>query len=188
MKNRSDVGQIEFNALLDFFSPDREEAGIRYEQIRGRLIRYFEFKGCSDAPQLADTTLNRVAAKLHTYDHEKGSTIESFIHGFAWNIVKEAWRGNGREQPLNGNEIHTDASGSEPLDLLSLRSCLEKLHPDERRLILMYHRVPEGREKAAVRQKLCDELNLTSAAVYTKVSRIKAKLRVCIEEHKKVSL
>lgn len=182
MKNGSDLGQSQFDALLSLLSDNRDEAGTRYESIRRGLIRYFDSKGLGDPGQLADTTFTRVAAKADTFDPQKNGNIESFIFGFASYIVKEAWRASTREQPLNGNELFESAAAEpEPEQLLALRACLDALSPEDKRLILEYHRVPDGREKAIARQKICEALNLTQSAFYTKISRIKDRLRRCIQ-------
>ena len=48
-----------FDTLLDWLDPDRERAGHRYETIRLRLIKIFTSRGCPEAEELADETINR---------------------------------------------------------------------------------------------------------------------------------
>lgn len=59
-----DLTPDRFDGLLAWLDPDRERAGVRYEEIRAELIRRFRQKGCRDPESLADDTVNRVAAKL----------------------------------------------------------------------------------------------------------------------------
>src|SRR5215216_2251273 len=54
----------EFDDLLSWLDPNRERAGSRYEEIRAGLIKRFRWRGCSDAEDLADKTINRVVKKL----------------------------------------------------------------------------------------------------------------------------
>src|SRR5215216_208156 len=54
----------EFDDLLSWLDPDRERAGIRYEEIRDDLIKKFRLCWCSAAEDLADETINRVVKKL----------------------------------------------------------------------------------------------------------------------------
>lgn len=184
MKDRADLGQLEFNALLNQLSADRQEAGTRYERIRRGLLIYFSNKGCADPAELTDTTLDRVAARLDAFDGEK-SRIESFIYGFARNIVMESKRSANRHLPLNGNEAFEDSSNhDETFDMSCLKTCLSKLDAGDREMILKYHTVTDGKKKADARQKMIDELNVTPAAFYTKISRIKVRLRKCLEECK----
>ena len=67
MKKHSEITQKDFEGLLDWLAPDREEAGKKYEEIRDGLIRFFRFKGCNDPEFLADETINRVASKILTF-------------------------------------------------------------------------------------------------------------------------
>src|SRR5689334_18556794 len=57
------LSQEAFDALLDWLDSDREQAGIKYEDIRGRLVMMFAARGCVDAEDLADETINRVTQR-----------------------------------------------------------------------------------------------------------------------------
>src|SRR5262245_15146027 len=54
----------QFEALLKRLGPDREAAGIRYEELRHRLLTVFEYRRCHDPEKLADQTLDIVARRL----------------------------------------------------------------------------------------------------------------------------
>src|SRR5262245_51931924 len=54
----------QFEALIQRLGPDRESAGIRYEELRHRLVTVFEYRRCHDPERLADTTLDIVARRL----------------------------------------------------------------------------------------------------------------------------
>jgi hypothetical protein len=41
-----------------------EIAGQKYEQIRRKLVRFFEWRACSGADELADATIDRVIRGL----------------------------------------------------------------------------------------------------------------------------
>ena len=58
------LSQEDFDALLAWLDPEREQAGLKYEQIRGSLIKIFTGRGCTDPEELADETINRVTAKI----------------------------------------------------------------------------------------------------------------------------
>lgn len=53
-----------FDHLLTWLSPDREQPGERYEEIRRRLIKSFAHYGCWEAEDLADETLRRVEFRV----------------------------------------------------------------------------------------------------------------------------
>src|ERR1043166_3680616 len=64
MKKEWVLTQEAFDALLDWLDADREVAARKYETIRLRLVKIFVCRGCADAEDLADETINRVVAKL----------------------------------------------------------------------------------------------------------------------------
>ena len=53
-----------FDALLEWLDPNRDIAAQKYETIRTRLIKIFSCRGCLEAEDLADETINRVTNKL----------------------------------------------------------------------------------------------------------------------------
>ena len=53
-----------FARLLAALDPDRERAGLRYENIRRKLIEFFEARGSNSPADNADETINRVARRL----------------------------------------------------------------------------------------------------------------------------
>ena len=61
MKKNWVLSQKAFDDLLDWLASNREQAGHKYEAIRRRLITIFTGRGCCDAEDLADETMNRVA-------------------------------------------------------------------------------------------------------------------------------
>ena len=64
MKKEWVLTQEAFDALLGWLDADREVAARKYETIRLRLVKIFVCRGCADAEDLADETINRVVAKL----------------------------------------------------------------------------------------------------------------------------
>ena len=89
MRKESTINEDDFNNLLKWLSPDKEEAGEQYEKIRDGLISFFRFHRCNDPLALADETINRVTHKVSTFTiNEKIKTI-SFFYGFAKKILLE---------------------------------------------------------------------------------------------------
>ena len=68
-----------------------------FNSIREGLIRFFRFKGCSDAQTLADETINRVAEKIPTFDESKDVKKLTIFYGFASNIFHEYLRTKKRQ-------------------------------------------------------------------------------------------
>src|SRR5205085_4069807 len=59
-----ELKQNEFDQLLGWLDPDRERAGQLYEKIRWRLIAILASRGCGQAEELADETIDRVARRV----------------------------------------------------------------------------------------------------------------------------
>ena len=57
------LSQEAFDALLKWLDSDREQAAMKYEEIRKRLLRSLP-DDCVEAEDLADETINRVVSKL----------------------------------------------------------------------------------------------------------------------------
>lgn len=185
MKYIYELGKKEFDALLRFFSDDREEAGERYENIRRGLIRFFEFKGCSDALSLADETINRVAAKIEGFDSSRETKPESYFYGFAANILREYKRSAVKETALEDTHYteigHPGANGDKETELACLDKCLEKLRDGDKKLIAEYYAY-ERQEKLVHRQEMAERIGCEPGALYTRVFRIKKALRNCVEK------
>ena len=184
MKNSYELRQEQFDALLSLFSGDRDEAGEKYEQIRRGLVRFFHFKGCADPQRLADETINRVALKAGEFDHSKNIKPVSYFYGFASNILLEYKRTSRKEVGLEDTQYRaaeTDAEdAADDAKNDCLQKCLEQLPADEKELIVKYY-AREGRAKIELRKEMCERLNYTATALYTKIFRLKGILKVCIE-------
>ena len=61
---KTPLSQELFDRLLAALSADRAAAGVLYEQLRGRLVRFFHWEGCVHAEDLADEVLNRAAVRI----------------------------------------------------------------------------------------------------------------------------
>ncbi len=176
-----------FDALLLWFSPNREEAGAKYEEIRNGLIRFFSFKGCSDAEVLADETINRVAKKFDQLDTNNKNKHITFFYGFASNIYREyLHKLNKREVQFEPN-IHSNTEIIyQPDEIVEekhhcLQKCLLKLSEIDRVLMIQYF----SKEKSAKiehRRKLAEHLHLNQGAMHVKIYRLKDILRGCVEK------
>ena len=184
MKNSYELGQKEFDGLLGLFSANRDEAGEKYEQVRSGLVRFFQFKGCSDPQSLTDETINRVASKLDAFDPTRNIRPISYFYGFAANILLEYRRRAAKESEFTEGKL-TDRGTAlvEDMDAAArtcLDECLESLPGDEKELVIEYYS-RDRQERIELRQRICDRLQCTASALYTRVFRIKSTLKDCIE-------
>lgn len=184
MVKHDELTAKDFDAMLALFSLDREEAGEKYEQMRSGLERYFHFKGCADSRALADETINRVAAKIDTFDPSRNIRPASYFYGFASNVLMEYRRNASRELSLSENQCSAGITVTEERAVEAesdcLQKCLEKLSAPEKEMIVDYYKA-EGYQRNEMRRQMYESLECTAAALYTKIFRIKATLRGCIE-------
>src|SRR5437667_10294044 len=89
MKNKWILTPDAFNRLLAWLSPEREEAGRKYEEIRKKLVLFFTKRAHREPEDLTDDTLNRIARKLQSGELKySGDPIRDVI-GFARHVSQE---------------------------------------------------------------------------------------------------
>src|SRR5215470_16746283 len=86
-----------FDKLLRWLDPDRDEAGRKYEDIRRRLIRFFNCRGCYIPEELTDKTINRVIKILETKSEGHTDDPIRLFFGVARRVYLE-WI---HQKPLN---------------------------------------------------------------------------------------
>jgi len=174
-----------FERLLDQLHADRDAAGRIYEELRRRLVRFFEGRRCAFPDDQADETLNRVARKL-----DAGETIQdvtTYVIGVARMVVKEVARTASRETAVQAASrvpghvsAHEDTATVESARLLDcLHTCLEKLAPPDRDLIVQYYQNDKG-AKINSRKDLATRLGVEMNALRLRAFRIRAALERCV--------
>jgi DNA-directed RNA polymerase specialized sigma24 family protein len=170
-----------FDALLASLDPDRDRAAEKYETIRRKLIRLFEWRGCEFPEDLADETINRVARRMAEGVEVRSADPFGYFCGVAHLVYKEVWRRAAREQKaLDSGDWRPSPPDEEPDDrrLACLRKCLEQFPADQRHLLLQYH---QGEDNIRTRRELCQELGIPINALRIRVHRVRRKLEDCIE-------
>jgi DNA-directed RNA polymerase specialized sigma24 family protein len=177
MKHDWFLSQEAFDALLDWLDPDREQAGIKYEEIRRRLIKIFTGRGCVDAEDLADETINRVTSRLSEIKKEFTGDRARYFFGVANKVYMEHMR---RKQPQPPPPSTTDSHQVE-LEYRCLEQCIESLSEENRYLLLKYYGA-EGSSKVDQRKQLAEELGLAPNALRIRAYRIRVGLQECVEK------
>lgn len=180
-----------FEELLAALDADRTSAAEKYERIRHRLTKLFEWRGCLNADELTDRTFDRVARRL-----SEGATVTTadaylFFHGVALNVLREHWRSPTR----SADAILEDDPRLAVVDLSSaaqsaaarieherlldrLASCLDALPPESRRLVAAYHLRENGH--IAARKAIAADLGLPVNALRIRVYRLRQALERCV--------
>jgi RNA polymerase sigma factor (sigma-70 family) len=171
------MSQESFEALLDWLDADREQAAVKYEQIRRGLIKYFSGRGHSEAEDLADETINRVTSRLNEIGNEITGDRSRYFFGVARKVLMEYQR---RKPPPNPPAPNADSSRVE-LEHRCLEECISKLSEKDRELVLKYYQA-DGREKIEQRKLLADKLGIAPNALRIRAYRIRAALQKCLDK------
>ena len=174
--NKGGPTQEDLDRLLSWLDPDRDQAGERYEKIRRRLIGIFSSRGCYDADDLADKSINVVLSKIDWLLPNYVGDPAVYFYAVAKKIYLEDLK---KKPPPNVPPPDPTPPDVDQLND-SLDECLDELSPADRDLILQYHQF-EKQEKIQNRKRLAEELQLSRNALRIKVCHIHSRLKRCIE-------
>jgi DNA-directed RNA polymerase specialized sigma24 family protein len=180
MINKKEVTQENFDMLLKWLHPDPETAGQKYENIRQRLIRLFVGRGCFEAEELADETINRVIHKLPQLIDNYIGEPTLYFYGVADKIHFEWLRKEKKKRDLQFPDTNYDNEPEPEMEYECLETCLEVLPTGHRELIIGYY-TEEKRTKIEYRKQLAQNLGITISALHLKTCRIRAKLLQCMQ-------
>lgn len=168
--------QEAFDALLAWLDPAREEAGRKYEEIRVRLIKIFACRGCCEPEDLADETINRVSKKLTEIESSYSGDPALYFYGVANKVHLEYLRHRPVPVPSPPHEPPDDLEK----EYECLERCIQRLTPDNRRLVLQYYQ-EEKRAKIDHRKQLAEQLGIALNALRIRAYRIRAALQECVQ-------
>jgi DNA-directed RNA polymerase specialized sigma24 family protein len=187
MKKDWVLTQDAFDRLLDWLDPDREVAGRKYEAIRLRLIKIFTCRGCSEVEDLADETINRVAARVGEIATDYQGEPAVYFYGVAQKVYLE----HLRKVKVKQAEVPVESSFNDPAmrqdcfdediepSYECLEHCLEHLPSSNRQLVLEYYR-QERKAKIDHRKLLAAELGIAVNALRIRAHRIRRSLEQCV--------
>ena len=187
-KKGSILTQEAFDSLLDWLHSDREQAGQKYEEIRRRLMKFFEWHGCPYPADQTDQTINRVASKIGEGVEVLATSPYIYFSGVARNVLKEYWRCPEREMiPIEEVGYVKDNKGidieSKKIQMENkfecLEYCLQNLPYAQRELITEYYK-EEEQSKIKIRKKLAERLGIPLNALRIRACRIRENLEQCI--------
>jgi DNA-directed RNA polymerase specialized sigma24 family protein len=174
--------QRAFERFLQALDADRNVAAERYEQIRAKLLRFFEWRGCSFPDELADETITRVIRKI-----DEGDSIQdpgSYCYGVARLVLLEALKRREKERDALSR---FRPSPAEPEDdeteqrLECLRSCISAIPRDQQAMIGEYYR-EDSAKRIDVRKKLAKQLGIGVNALRIRAHRVSDRLEHCVVE------
>lgn len=172
------LSKSSFDQFLGLLDADRNRAAQKYENLRVRLVKFFEWRACPFAEMLADETLDRVARKMNL-----GEQINDYLHytfGIARFVYLEAVKQRAREQPVVIKmPVSNNGFEEENPQLNCLETCLRELSDANRKMILQYY-YDDKQAKIDHRKKIAERLGISINALRIKAARIRAKLEECV--------
>ena len=175
MKKNWIMSEDSFEAFLDWLAPDREQAGIKYEQIRSGLIKFFSNRGLSNAEDLTDETINRVASRLSKIKNQVQGDKSRYFYGVARMVLLEHLRRKQPQAPPGSVD-----SGRVEAEHRCLEECMAQLSEETRELVLGYYKA-DGREKIEQRRRLAEKLGIAPNALRIRAYRIRSALQKCVK-------
>lgn len=174
------LSQANFDRLLAWLHADRNQAGIRYEAIRQRLIKIFTCRGCAEAEDLADETINRVTLKIEGLSHNYVGDPALYFYGVAKKLLLEHSRRMSR--PMGEHVCFTPVATNdvEP-EYECLQRCMDKLSLEQRELVLQYY-AEDKDTKIKRRKEIAGRMGIAMNALRIRAHRIRVSLHQCVEE------
>ena len=175
--------QAAFDRLLSCLNAEREAAGQKYVEIRGNLIRFFEWRGCAFPEDHADETINRVARRV-----SQGEEIRNpagYFLGVGRLVLLEVYKEREKQQRALGELAYASPEPQHSDDLEPraecLKRCLEGHTPDNRELILEYYQ-GEKAAKIETRRKLSERLKTPLNTLRMRALRLRERLQICVTD------
>jgi len=175
MKNEWNLTQDAFDKFLTWLNPNREQAATKYEEVRRKLIKIFACRGCAEAEDLADETINRVIRKMQELIDSYVGDPALYFYGVARNVHLEYVRKSPPALPLPP----PDPPQQKEQECDCLETCLAQLSAENRRLVLEYYK-DDRRAKIDHRKEMADRLGIAPNALRIRMHRIRTNLQDCV--------
>jgi RNA polymerase sigma factor (sigma-70 family) len=182
-----------FANLLLRLDSDQNRAGEQYEELRRKLIRFFEWRLAPFPEDHADEVFNRLAKRL-----AEGVAVRNpgtYCYEIARLVLLEALRSrDSRRASLDDVNVGVVEEGADEAEqretcLACLDDCLRALPENGRELIVEYYQ-DDKRDRITSRKELAARLGLKREALANRAQRLRDKLEQCVTRcvAKKISI
>ena len=184
MARESSISPESFEEMLAWLDPDREVAAGLYLELREDLANIFKWKGCTDLEGLTDEVFERVARKVHEVRPTYIGDPRLYFRAVANNVAREDLKKAMKRLPIE--EVDPPAQQTTQIEEETvqieecLHSCLQKLSPENRKLIVDYY-VKEKTARIVNRSELAEQLETSVETLRVRAYRIRRSLHRCIE-------
>lgn len=182
--------QRAFDNFLLNLDTDRNKAGEKYELIRLKVRKYFEWHGAFGSEELTDDVITRLVRRMD--EGEEIQNLSPYIYGIARLRMLEYKRENKRREVtlndlsllLPASESALDEAENDGLQLEirqeCFQHCLAKLPDEHRQLLVKYYDIKHTTGVQRQRSELAETLGISTNFLRIRIFRIKNKLEKCI--------
>jgi len=182
MRKDWELTEEAFDKFLYWLNPEREKAGKKYEEIRHRLIIILACRGCAEAEELADESINRVIQRAQemapTYQGDPAPYFITVAHRVHLEYIEKRQKLSELPPELPQPQ---EPDPEEEREYECLELCVQGLIPANRELVLQYYQ-DNKQAKIEHRKRLADEMGIALNALRIRACRIRASLEQCIDE------
>ncbi len=173
-----------FDSFLARLDRDRDRAGEKYESVRLKLLKYFQWRGSDSSDAEADETLNRVARRIE--EGENVYNLNGYIYGVAKMVYAEGMKLRSRKQELDeASDLEAIPVEEEDPEVVERRRCLERclghLGAEDRETITEYYQFEKG-NKIEHRKKLAVRFGISPNALRIRAHRNRVNLETCVRK------
>lgn len=172
-----------FAKLLQCLDEDIEQAGEKYEMLRRKLSRFFEWKGALHPEELTDETFNRVARKL--VEGVEIKDLNAYCFQVARFVLRESFQHPDHKTDQWEDNVPEPTVSTAPLELdedeqrlLCLGNCLRTISAENRILVLEFYDYEKG-AKTDHRISLAERLGIQRNTMWKRAQRIRDELEKC---------
>jgi len=175
----------DFDRLLQWLDSNPEQAALKYEKTRNRLITFFAAGDCGcDAERLADEAFDRVSQKLKAgqVSESHGRDKIFYFLGFAKNIRHEYHR-QLKSAEITDRVIDSNCNNNNEdteQECKCLDECMDELTKENRWAVIEYYHF-EKSAKIEHRREIANQLGIDVKALRLRIYRIREQLKPCIE-------
>lgn len=175
--------QAAFDGFLAALDRDRDKAGEKYEHIRLKLLKYFQWCG-SEVPDIdADETINRVTRRI--YEGQDVYNLTGYIYGVAKLVHAESAKQRNRRRALDEASFIELSPVVNDVEVANYQQCLERclgcLSDEDREVITEYYRHKKIK-KIDCRKRLAARLGISLNTLRVKMHRRRLHLEACVEK------
>jgi DNA-directed RNA polymerase specialized sigma24 family protein len=171
-----------FDHLLDWLDGNDHVAARKYEEIRRRLMKFFERRGCSSSDEQVDRVIDRVARRLTEGARIYAMSPYQYFAGVARNVFYEYLR-QRRLTLTDVPAIVPDDSAWSQRRMECMERCWSLVSPQTRQMMIDYCSVDKAakrREREALAARHGLSLNSLRIRVHRVRLALERSLAICL--------